>query len=301
MEVQADRRDLPRDPRLLKHFSLADLIIRYRDTVTPKKRGADAERRALQAFLRQAICEKRLSELSSSDFANYRDQRLNSAKAATVKRMLAVLHHIFGTARDEWQLPFKENPLDKVKLNCPSNRRERRLRDGELERIIEAAKKTRNRVILPIILFALETGLRRSEILSARWLHLDQDKRLLRLPVTKNGHSRSIPLSLSALALLQGLRREKDKEDDEERIFPVTANGLRLSWERLRNRAGIDGLRFHDLRHEAISRFFETGLTAPEVALMSGHRDMRMLFRYSHAKNLEIIRKMDRCSRELTV
>jgi integrase len=67
-------------------------------------------------------------------------------------------------------------------------------------------------------------------------------------------------------------------------MFPVSANALRLAWERLRRRAGVSGLRFHDLRHEAVSRFFEKGLNMPEVAAISGHRDPRMLMRYAHPK-----------------
>ena len=73
-------------------------------------------------------------------------------------------------------------------------------------------------------------------------------------------------------------------------IFPVTANAFRLAWERLKLRAGVNGLRFHDLRHEAISRFFEKGLNVPEVALISGHRDLRMLLRYTHPMSEGILK-----------
>ena len=83
-------------------------------------------------------------------------------------------------------------------------------------------------------------------------------------------------------------------DDSEERVFPITGNALRLAWERIKHRAGIEDLRFHDLRHEAISRFFEKGLSVPEVASISGHRDLRMLQRYAHARNEEILRKFDR-------
>jgi integrase len=77
-----------------------------------------------------------------------------------------------------------------------------------------------------------------------------------------------------------------------DNVFPVTANALRLAWERLRRRAGVSGLRFHDLRHEAVSRFFEKGLNMPEVAAISGHRDPRMLMRYTHPKAEAIAAKL---------
>jgi len=75
--------------------------------------------------------------------------------------------------------------------------------------------------------------------------------------------------------------------------FPVNANAFRLAWERLRKRADLCDLRFHDLRHEAISRFFEMGLSIPEVAVISGHKDARMLFRYTHLRAEDLVKKIN--------
>ncbi len=291
-EIKVDRRELPHDPRQLQHFTLGDLVIRYRDTVTPLKRAAKVETIVLNAFLSHIICRKRVSDLSVSDFNSYRDERLLEVKAMSLKRMLSPIQNMFEVARTDWELPIRENLISKLKLNCLSNRRERRLKEGELEMLQRAATKTQNLMIWPIVLFALETGLRRSEILSARWNHLDIRNRVLAIPMAKNGHSRTIPLSNAALAVLsQEWQRKKVSED--EWMFPLSANAFRLAWERLRHRAGINDLHFHDLRHEAISRFFELGLTYPEVALLSGHRDTRMLFRYGHAQQLRIIEQFD--------
>jgi integrase len=149
--------------------------------------------------------------------------------------------------------------------------------------------------VLPIILFALETGLRRSEILEVTWGHLDLNNRLVTIPRAKNGHSRSVPLSLNAIELLTELRGEiRSCLVVDARIFPMTCNALKLAWKKLLRRAKIEDLHFHDLRHEAISRFFERGLTPPEVALISGHRDMRMLYRYTHPQRHRILQQLDR-------
>ena len=193
---------------------------------------------------------------------------------------------MFEVARDEWGLPARENPLSKIRVDIPFQRRERRLKDGELERLTLSAQHCRNPLILPIVLFAVETGMRRSEILSLMWNEVIPAKRLAVLSQTKNGHSRTIPLSTRALSALQRVHKTED------RIFPMTANAFRLAWERLRARAGLLDLRFHDLRHEAISRFFEMGLSVPEVALKSGHRDPRMLFRYTHPLRETILKKL---------
>jgi integrase len=288
MEVQADRHDLPRDPKALQRVSLGQLVERYRDTVSVTKRGYEVERIVLNAFLRHRICRKPLSQISASDFASYRDERLMTVKASTLKRELAPLHNMFELARDEWGIALRENPLRKVRVASGQNRRERRLRPGELEKLSEATQGSRNQFVLPIVLLAVETGMRRGEILSLRWKHIDREGKCFVIPHTKNGYSRTLPLTLAAAAVLNSVPVLSD------RVFPISRNAFRLAWDRLRVRAGITDLHFHDLRHEAISRFFERGLNVPEVALLSGHRDARMLFRYTHPAREEILRKLQR-------
>lgn len=130
--------------------------------------------------------------------------------------------------------------------------------------------------------------MRRGELLSIRWQDVDRKARTVSILKTKNGHPRTIPLTPKALETLSGIPKTAD------RIFPVTPNAVRLAWERLRTRAGIEDLRLHDLRHEAVSRFFELGLTTPEVALISGHRDPRMLNRYTHLRPENVAQKLAR-------
>jgi len=115
---------------------------------------------------------------------------------------------------------------------------------------------------------------------------LDLEARTVLLRNTKNGFPRTVPLSTGALNVI------KDTPRSGPTVFAISANALRLAWERLRRRAGVLELRFHDLRHEAVSRFFERGLNVPEVAMISGHRDLRMLFRYTHPKPEEVAAKL---------
>ena len=123
--------------------------------------------------------------------------------------------------------------------------------------------------------------MRRSELLNAKWRDVNWKDHTLRIPVAKNGHARTIPLAREALSILSNLG---NVHDPEARIFPLSCESVKLAWKRLVTRAKIGDLHFHDLRHEAVSRFFELGLTLPEVALISGHKDPRMLFRYTHLK-----------------
>ena len=180
------------------------------------------------------------------------------------------------------------NPVDRVKMPPSSPARNRRLESGEFDRLEEAAKLTKNPHIWPVIVFAIETGMRRGEILGLRWEHVDLDRRIAFLPLTKNGSSREVPLSTKAVEVLARQRQRNDTPSP----FPVTPNGFRLAWDRLRSRAGLSDLRFHDLRHEAISRFFELGLNIPEVAVISGHKDPRMLFRYTHLRAVDLVNRL---------
>ena len=117
---------------------------------------------------------------------------------------------------------------------------------------------------------------------------MDLQARTAHLPQTKNGESRTVPLSAAALAILES--QERPAESDV--VFPSTGNAVRLAWERLKKRAGVEDLRFHDLRHEAISRFFEHGLSMAEVSAISGHKDPRMLMRYTHLRAEDIAGKL---------
>jgi len=265
------------------HITLGELLERYSCEVTPAKRGATTELRRLQRLIRDPVSGLRASQA----IAAYRDRRILDGRR-TCHYDLILIRHCLKIAMNEWGLMLSSNPVDRVKMPTSSPARNRRLEDGEFDRLEEAAKQTKNPHIWPIVVFAIETGMRRGEILGLRWEHVDLERRIAYLPLTKNGSSREVPLSTKATQVLTGQRQRNDTPSP----FPVTSNGFRLAWDRLRCRAGLSDLRFHDLRHEAISRFFELGLNIPEVAVISGHKDPKMLFRYTHLRAEELVGRL---------
>lgn len=290
MEVRADRGELPTPVKVLDSYKLSDILLRYRDEISVKKRSHDNERHILNALMRQPFASVSLAAITSAKFCDYRDMRLKVVQAGTIRRELAILRHAFDVAEREWNIPLRENPLKKLAKIRPQAGRTRRLSEEEFTLIQEAAETTRNPYILPMIRFAIATGMRRGEMLRILWTDIDQDTKTLHIEVTKNGHARTIPLSSHALAVLDEVRGWANKK--EKRVFPMSENAFKLAWQRLRDRTGIEDLHFHDLRHEAISRFVERGLSVPEVALISGHRDYRMLFRYTHLKPESLVEKL---------
>lgn len=287
-ESRIDRAEPAAPRKLLEATTLGQLVERYRAEITPYKRSAVTETARLKQLARDALACRDLATLNSTDISAFRDRRLQAVKPGTVRRDLALLSHIFEVARKEWGFRTASNPVKDIRQPALQNARSRRLDPGEYQALLYAASKSRNPYVALIIRFAIETGLRRGELVDLSWSCVDLAQRIAQIPVTKTGRPRAIPLTDEAVAILRVMSRKCS----DDRVFPVTANASKLSWQRIVKRAGLQDLRFHDLRHEAVSRFFELGLSLTEVALISGHRDPRMLFRYTHLRPESLVEKL---------
>jgi integrase len=232
---------------------------------------------------RHPIASRRLAQINNSDLCSYRDQRLRQVKRNTLVREFGLLRTVVSTAIDEWGITV-DNPLKSFHIKREPDQRLRRLSRDELEQLISA--ECNNPYTKPMILLALETAMRLGELLSLKWSRVDLDRGFAELQKTKNGHGRMVPLTAAALFVLSNLERDVDV------VFPVKSGTLKQSWVRLVKRAGISDLRFHDLRHEAISRLLEKGLTIPEAASVSGHKTASMLLRYAHPDPVKVRQKM---------
>jgi integrase len=289
---------IPNDVRSLNTVTVAQLLTRYRDTVTNEKRGLIPERKRIDVFLRQQWTALTLAKADAATLSRYRDTRLKQVQPGTVIRELGLLSSIFEMARREWGYTAFQNPLAGLRKPKAPEGRERRLKPGELQALIKACSTMAGSWLLHGFQLAIETGLRRGELLAIRWADVNLDAAVLHIPLTKTDKARTIPLTDRAIEILT--ERKAASSTDAEYAFPVSTNAFRLAWERCKRRAeragcvGVQQLRFHDLRHEAVSRFFEKGLNTAEVATISGHRDLRMLFRYTHLKPEDILAKLRR-------
>ena len=268
-----------------KAITLGDLLKRYSEEITPLKKGRDPELRRLKRLLRDNISSTPLSKLSGPKLVTFRDRRMGDGIRAA-QYDLVLIRHCLNIARREWGVSLPSNPVNDIRVPNGIRHRERRLEEGEYEKLKVAAESCRNLLLWPVIEFALATAMRRSEILSLEWSNIDLGNGIATLPNTKNGKHRRVPLSPSALETLKQLPHKADQ------AFKTTDYAIRQGWDRLVRRAGIENLKFHDLRHEAISLLFEHGLNLPEVSLISGHRDPRMLFRYTHLRADDIKDKL---------
>jgi integrase len=192
-EAQLDRGGLPSDSRALRSHTLADLLRRYETEIVPRKRSADREVYLLRVILRHPIARVSLHLLTATEIAKYRDQRLTLVKGATVRRELAIVRHCIEVARNEWGFALPSNPVQQVKMPRPGNPRQRRAQPGELEKLLKACEASRCRWLPAVIQMAVETGMRRGELLAMRWDDVDLEARTVLLRNTKNGHPRTVP------------------------------------------------------------------------------------------------------------
>jgi integrase len=276
------------DRRVAQRLSLAELLERYRREVTPTKRGSADENLRLKAMAQRPFARIRMSALTSSHLAAYRDERLKVVSGATVNREFSVLSHAIDTARREWDVYLPANPCTLVRRPPQGRARNRRLQGDEKPRLLAACRDARNVWLAHFVALAIETGMRRGELLGLQWPNVDLARRVAFLALTKNGESRGVPLSSRAVAVLRGM-----PSSPTGRVFgDLTKEALKQSFKRAVRRAGISGLRLHDLRHEATSRFFEKGLNVMEVASVTGHKTLQMLKRYTHLSATDLATRL---------
>lgn len=279
-----------RDYGAATRVTLAELMQRYIQEVAPRHKGGDIEIGRLKKIIRdESFVDKPLASLTTEDLQDFIYERLSEVAPATVDRDLDIISQVLNYAEGVWKVAPSESPFTGLQRPKYCNERIRRLRGDEEKRLLDAARKDDNPYIEPIIIVALATAMRRSELLALRWTNLDLDNRSAFLPDTKNGRSRSVPLPMQAVVVLNALPRSGDF------IFPITANALKKGFfNRVLKVARIEDLRFHDLRHEATSRLAESGrFSMIDLQAVTGHRDVRMLIRYAHLCTKKLAHKAD--------
>jgi len=316
-----------------ERMTLEEALLRYQQEITPTKRFSRPEHNRINRIIAYKDLSKRyLSSIRSTDIANFRDYRAKTDLLSpnSIRLELAIISHLFTVARSEWGMEALENPVEHIRKPKLPQGRDRRLDskrkrvtlpDGtkatlnEEERLLIAARehgrtKIHKGIMERIIITAVETAMRRSEIAGLIWPHVDLKARVAHLPETKNGTARDVPLSPRMIKMLtehkaamERLRAEgaaEGVESDGEadlRVFPMTADSISQGFAYVCEAAGIDGLTFHDLRHEATSRLFEAGLGLMEVAAITGHKNLQMLKRYTHLRAKDLAARLDAASR----
>ena len=255
-----------------------DLIVeRYLSQVTPTKKGSKQELNRGRQIVRTALGLMRLDKITSEVVSKYRDGRLRDVSNNTVRLELAFLSVVFEQCAKEWGYKVI-NPVKQIRIPKPGKPRQRRLRPGEEDALLAACAASSATYLHSLVVLAIETGMRFGELVSITWDNVDFAGRTIYLPDTKNGHPRTVPLSTRALGAILTV-----PIGYKGRVFSGKPGSIRAAFGAALKRSGVSSdLRFHDLRHEAVTRLFEKGLNPIEVGMISGHRSMSMLQRYTH-------------------
>jgi integrase len=262
--------------------TLGDVLRRYAVEVSPTKRGERWEILRLNSMRKLPMAAKTMRELTAGDFALWRDARMAQVSNGTILREINLLSAVMTAARKEWGL-IDFSPLTDLRRPTTPRPRDRRVLQSEFDALSLSAGAdltTATARAYHALLLASETGLRAGEIVGLTWENVDLSRRVAHLPMTKNGTARDVPLSREAVRLLEMLPRL-------DPVFGLNSQMLDALWRKVRDRAAVTGLTFHDSRHEAVSRL-ALKVDVLTLARIIGHRDIRMLQIYYNPTAQEI-------------
>ena len=273
-------------------MTVGELVTRFENQVVPTHKDKQSAVSRCKR-LRRELGHIPLSDLSPAHLASYRDERLKTIKPSTVKRELSILSSAINIAIIDWGIPIPTNAVSMTRIPKYDGSRDRRLKRGEEDKLITLAKPIYRRAII----IAIETAMRQGEIRNIRKSHINFDNQTLHIPETKTDTPRTIPLSTRAItALKDQIQSLSDTNvvqmDRDPKLFRMSASMFRHEILKYRVKLDMEDWRFHDLRHEATSRLFERGLNTMEVALITGHEDLRMLKRYTHLKPESLVARL---------
>jgi len=267
--------------------TFGELLIKYRNEVTPTKRGARWEEIRINMYLKDPIANVNLRDLDSTHFVAWRDRRLNEVGKGSVLREWNILSNALKRARDEWNWLI-DNPIRTVKKPATPEARERVHTQEELERIAQcsdyekdAPLKTKTQFAVAGYLLSTETSLRAGELAALEWHEVFLDKGYLKVTGIKPGARkntaavRDIPLTTRAKEILQQIMLT----NTEGSVFGISPTSLDALFRKIRDRAGIENLHYHDSRHAAITMLSQH-YDVLALARIVGHKNIKELMTY---------------------
>jgi integrase len=299
-EVQLNKGELT-DREMIADVTVGDLIKRYCDELT-KKKPFGKNKTAVLKTLKLTFDETLVANLTDDRLAAYVKTRYTGgASGVTIAIDLTYLKSVLKAAKQIWKLPVNPAVIDDARaqmryldISTKSVERKRRPTADELAKIKEYFRAKGGRQQIPmwdVIDFAVASAMRQGEIVGILWQDVNEADRTVIIrdrkhPREKVGNDQEVPLLGDAFDIV---KRQK-RIEGEDRIFPYSGHTISSIFPRACRELKIVGLRFHDLRHEGVSRLFGQGYTIEQVALVSGHRDWKMLSRYTHIKAKDLHR-----------
>lgn len=288
-----------------KRHTVGEMVDRYVKSVLPTKGRIRHNQESQLEWWKSKIGDYTLADTTPAMIAERRDELLHEGigkgrqrSPATVNRYLAALSHCFTIAVKEWGW-IDDSPTRKVRKQREPRGRVRFLSDEERDRLLQACQEVDHPFLYTIVVLALSTGARKSEITNLAWKNVDFERKVITLYETKNKEIRVLPLAELALKLFRDLN--KVRRIDTDLVFPgpdpKRPIAIRHAWLVAVKKAKLENFRFHDLRHSAASYLAMNGATLAEIAEILGHKTLQMVKRYSHLTEqhtVKVVAKMNR-------
>jgi integrase len=291
--MEAELRQNAKDSLQAETRTLGNLLERYRDEITTGKRGVYSETMRLNCLIADPFAAEPLATLCARQIADWRERRLQRVRPGTVIRELSIISAACNVAVSEWKW-LTTNPCREVKRPPRPDARDRRIHAPEIEGILDAlqyrreekARSVSERVAVAF-LFAIETAMRRGEILNLRWEDVDFKSSIARIPKGKTRAARrEVPLTREAKRLLHQMAG-----GEGARIFELNVWSFNSAFRAARDKAGIQNLHFHDTRHEAITRLAQKIDVLP-LARIIGHHNLHQLLVYYNEAASDIAKRL---------
>ena len=254
----------------------------YLPHVRSYKKSWETDVSLLKNHLLPRFSSRYMDEISRQDIVKmHGDRRASGAAPGSANRLLIMMRYIFNLAL-RWEVPgVKGNPTKNVPLMAEDNKKERYLSEEEARRLYEAVCKSENTMLQYIVPMLILTGARKREVLDAKWEDFDFDRRLWRIPTTKLGKPRHVPLSDGVMSLLSGMERRGDWVFANPKTNKPFVS-IFCAWNTAREKAGLSDVRVHDLRHSFASLLINSGRSLYEVQKLLGHTQIKTTQRYAH-------------------
>lgn len=292
------------DIRPIEKITFVEVLERYLTRVSVNKRpnSHNRDKQSSKIILDYLGPEITFVEVNPQKIAAYRDHRMKKVSASTIQKEFALISHLFNVANREWGYPV-DNPIPHVTRPKIRNNRTRFLTKEEAQRLLDAAKTSRNQKLYPYLLVMMHTGMRPSEAAGLKWGDIDLDQRLVKLQVTKTD-MRYVPLTEMTETILRTIRPENATNDMHVFLPPESVASKQLtnvpclhfkkSFTTAKTKAGLDDLHLHDLRHTAASHLLMAGVDLRTLAEILGHKTLQMVHRYTHLLNDHKLKAVDR-------
>lgn len=274
----------------LKSLTIQDFFnLSYLPYVKSYKRSWSTDVSMIKNHIVPKLGSLQMGQVRPPDIAVFLDLMKSKGYAlGTCNRALVMLRYGFELAL-KWKMDgIHSNPLKEIKNLVFDNKIERYLNSDQTQELMKSIQESENEQLQYIVLFLIYTGARKREVLDAKWIDIDQERKSWRIPKTKSGKIRHVPLSAGALVMLDKLRLKLNgKPIDQIPIFANPKTGLPYvsffySWDKARTRAGLKEFRIHDLRHSFASCLVNAGRSLYEVQELLGHADIKTTSRYAH-------------------